>query len=765
MPTSPSNAHDDAPSNGAGDGVGDATGTCPPVDVLEEYIGAPPNDATLDDLVAAHLARCERCTRLVESLRADHEFLLDVGRADRNRIDAIHDAAPRVKSIPGYELGDEIARGGQGVVVRGVQRSTGRAVAVKLLTAGRLATSRQRRRFEHEIEAVSALRHPGIVTLYDGGIADETADGGVPWFAMEFVHGARLDDWTLENRHDRDALVEAFTRIVEAVAAAHRSGVIHRDLKPGNMLVDRDGQPRILDFGLAVAQTGRSEGAAPIERGFVGTLAYAAPEQFDGSIGPVDACTDVYALGIILHEMLTGRRPFEDEGPIEDAIRRRFAAPPTNTDLRASGVDGDLTAIVRRAAAPEPERRYASASALLDDLQRRRTKHPVAARGDGALYLLSRFALRHRVAVASLVVIVLLLVLSTVVASTLLVQRDAQRQRAERSLTVLTESLLAADPLAGPGGPTAIQFIDAVGEQIDGRFGADRAASEAIHRVLGGVALNLGDLDRAGHHFERVLKTQLAADRHDPLAIAAAQHDVARVRFFMGDLESAGELYRDSLETRRRLLGEHHSDVATSLSHLASCLRRLGELDEAELLLRGVLAIRRATGEPHAIAAAINNLGSLQREKGATEAALNAYGESIELLRESVEADDWRLAHVLVNLASVQIDLGYLESATRTLDDANAILKRRVDSSHPKRQVAAIEHVRLLLATGRLDDAHEAISAIAAPIEGAASVHAEVAEAMRRLHAHAKRVKHDAVVERAAELLGIPTTDHPSNGH
>jgi len=776
MSTPPADAPDGAPDGGARR----TAAACPPRDVIEEFFRTqradrapgPEPDGRLARMVDDHVARCDACAELVASIRADDALLRDLARAERGDAFDGGSADRRAPVIPGYDLGDEIARGGQGIVVRGVQRSTGRPVAIKLLTDGRLATSRQRRRFEHEIEAVSALRHPGIVTLYDGGIAEETPDGGVPWFAMEFVRGERLDDWALAMRDDPAAIVEAFTRIVEAVAAAHRSGVIHRDLKPGNILVDGDGQPRVLDFGLAVPDARRDRPArppdapphqlldGPRERGFVGTPAYAAPEQLRPALGPIDARTDVYALGLILHELLVGRRPFEDGRAVADAVALRNEVPPPTAPLRAAGVDADLIAIIRRAAAPSPADRYDSAAALVDDLQRRRTHHPVSARGEAAPYMLGRFARRHRVAVALLAAIAALLIASTIVTSTLLVQRDRQRQRAERSLAALTESLVAADPLAGPGGPTAVQFIDAVAEQLDRRFADDRRAADAIRRVLGGVSLNLGDLPRANLHFEAVLKSQIAAERRDRTAIAAAQHDVARVAFFAGDLDRAEGLYRDSLATRRRLLGGRHPDVATSLIHLASCRRRRGDLGEAESLLREALSIRRAIGEPNAVAATINNLGSLRREMRDLDGAHDDYSEALELLRALVAEDDWRLAHVLVNLASVQIDLDRLAEAALTLAEAERILQERVEPAHPKRLSAELERVRLLVALGEIDAAERAIGDLTPWIESDRRGHAEVVEALHRLREHAARAHHPDIVARLDALSAREVHGH-----
>ena len=322
---------------------------CPEIADLETYTADEG-----DDDFRAHIERCVSCRDRLEEIRRNNEVLSLIRSSAPDRApEQRHGADP-----DGYRAIEEIHRGAQGVVHRAEQTATKRIVALKRLHAGRFATSAQRRRFERELDLIARLRHPNVVDVYDGG---RTSDGG--WFlAMEFVDGVTLDEHLIEpvrSRRDAERVAELFGKICDGIAHAHRNGVIHRDLKPGNVLVDRDGEPRIVDFGLA-REHGQDTLTRPGE--FAGTLAYAAPEQMtlDRS---VDVRTDVYALGAMLYESLTGDRPHDTSGPIRDVIRRITQTEPRAvSSVRADRVvPRDLELIVHTALRRDADRRYDSA--------------------------------------------------------------------------------------------------------------------------------------------------------------------------------------------------------------------------------------------------------------------------------------------------------------------------------------------------------------------------------------------------------------------
>ena len=362
---------------------------CPPVEVLEAIAAG----MTMDGDLSRHLAGCSECRDALTRLRTANDLLDEAAAGIRGLGDAVDE-------VPGYELLREIHRGGQGVVWLAEQDGTRREVAIKMLLAGRFATSRQRRRFEREIEVVASLRHPSIVTVFESGVTV----GGQIYCAMEFVEGATLDAWRKEASPSITDGVQMLERVANAVATAHRRGVIHRDLKPANVLVSPDGIPHVLDFGLARLEnerdTDRAELLATEAGEFLGTFTYAAPEQLSGDPSSVDTRADVYALGLLLFEMVAGERPFPKPASVADLVTHRVEAVAPRLSSRRRGVGRELDLIVARALDPDPARRYETAGDLADDLRRLQDGRPVRARGDSLGYLVWKAVQRHRLPAA-----------------------------------------------------------------------------------------------------------------------------------------------------------------------------------------------------------------------------------------------------------------------------------------------------------------------------------------------------------------------------
>jgi WD40 repeat protein/serine/threonine protein kinase len=408
--------------------------TCPAADELERAI----RSGVVPPELADHLSRCASCRAAELQIRENLAFM--EGVLDRlgpaGTADAMEDRTPPdPELLPGYSLVREIARGGQGIVYEGVQTSTRRRVAVKIIDAGRRGV-RSRRRIEREAEIVAGLRHPNIVTVYHSTPMDD----GRYALAMEYIDGVPIDAWSRSldesGPRDRDACrdavrakLRAMIGVCDAVQYAHQNGVIHRDLKPANVLVDRDGTPRVVDFGIA-----RRLAAAPaITRtgAFAGTLAYASPEQVSGSADAVDTRSDVYSLGLILYELLTMRRPYDTEGSLTGAIANittRDPAPLGNIEPGGAPAGAELEAIVRRAMAKERDRRYQTAGALAADLQNYLDGRLVDARRESSTYILRKTLVRHRVPVtiaAAFVVLLAALAVSTAWSSRRLARQGA----------------------------------------------------------------------------------------------------------------------------------------------------------------------------------------------------------------------------------------------------------------------------------------------------------------------------------------------------
>ena len=301
---------------------------------------------------------------------------------------------PTEVSIPGYEIIRELHRGGQGIVYEAVQLSANRTVAVKVMLEGTLASERSRGRFEREVKLIAHLKHPNIVVLHDSGIAQ-----GRYYFAMDYIRGKPLDMHVRQASLSTLETIGLFLKVCSAVAYAHRRGVIHRDLKPSNILVGEDNEPQVLDFGLAkiigdemaegrdllVTQTGQ----------LMGTLRYMSPEQTVGNPDLIDTRTDVYTLGVILYELLTGKAPYDTKTDLTAALKAIREADPPRASRIQQGVNSELEAVLFKAMHKEQDRRYQTAGEFEQDLRAWIEDRPVTARSDSAFYVLRKLAARH----------------------------------------------------------------------------------------------------------------------------------------------------------------------------------------------------------------------------------------------------------------------------------------------------------------------------------------------------------------------------------
>jgi eukaryotic-like serine/threonine-protein kinase len=281
-----------------------------------------------------------------------------------------------VPEILGYDQLRELARGGQGVVYSAIQQSTKRPVALKVLADTPWA-GRSRLRFDREVELAASLKHPGIVHVYDSG---NTTDGR-RFLAMELIEGQRLDDWAKSDRSWR-RITQAFVTVCDALQHAHQRGVIHRDIKPSNVRVDNDGSAKVLDFGLAreLALDGEAEMTQVTQSGaFMGSLPFASPEQASGENEKVDVRSDVYSLGVVLYNLLTGKFPYDISGSLRNTIERINTSPPLAIRKTVVDAPADLETVLATCLAKEPAARYQSAGALAADLRHVLASEPITA--------------------------------------------------------------------------------------------------------------------------------------------------------------------------------------------------------------------------------------------------------------------------------------------------------------------------------------------------------------------------------------------------
>ncbi|MCK6482528.1 MAG: protein kinase [Phycisphaerae bacterium] len=452
---------------------------CPSIDVLERAVlGAHAAAAPL----RRHVDDCPRCRERARHIRENAALLDDVRAVGAASLTDCLDAAAAPGATPrravadaapdGYEILHELHRGGQGVVYLARHKATHRTVALKMLLQGAFATSRQRRRFEREIELAAALRHPHIVTIFDSG----TTPDGRHYFAMEFIEGPPLDRFLARRRHGVAAgdLLESrlrlFLKLCDAVNHAHQRGVIHRDLKPANILVDAAGEPHVLDFGLAKALgDGALTASADVTRAgeFMGTFAYAAPEQLAGDPNQIDTRTDVYALGVLLYQILTDALPFRVSGSLSEALHHIAEGDPRPPIEVAPLIGDELNTIVLKALSRERDRRYQSAAALQRDIEAHLSGEPIDAKRDSRWYVLRKTARRFRaplgVAAAFLVIVSAAVVCLALLAGRLTRERDraleAERRAEDHTRTLalaLSTSNIERGRSAGRAGNAAL---------------------------------------------------------------------------------------------------------------------------------------------------------------------------------------------------------------------------------------------------------------------------------------------------------------------
>jgi serine/threonine protein kinase len=398
---------------------------CVTVETLKQYhANALPSDQ--HSAVGKHLQGCETCKERDASLIGRHfklvaklreldatqskAYLETITRAKgaHGSAEPAAGAAPSIE-IEGYDLVREISRGGQGVVFEAVQRSTKGQVAIKVLLEGRFASASTRQRFDREIELVAQLRHPNIITIFDSGLTSE----GLPYYVMNYVSGVPLNVYVAKARKPLEDVLDLFKLICEAVQFAHQKGIIHRDLKPSNILVDDHGSPKLLDFGLAKPTRLHADEGLTFSAAIMGTLPYLSPEQTRGNSEEIDTRSDIYSLGVILYEILTGHYPYPVTGQMMDVLRdiaEREPTPPTRRWTRNSGVtkrrsrrlregacpiDDDIQTIILKALAKEPNRRYQSAGEVARDVSNYLRDEPIEAKRDSHFYVLTMLMRRH----------------------------------------------------------------------------------------------------------------------------------------------------------------------------------------------------------------------------------------------------------------------------------------------------------------------------------------------------------------------------------
>jgi tetratricopeptide (TPR) repeat protein/tRNA A-37 threonylcarbamoyl transferase component Bud32 len=547
-------------------------------------------------------------------------------------------AAAGTVAVPGYEILEVLGKGGMGVVYRAQQLGLGRIVALKMIRHAEYADDEERRRFHSEAEAVARLQHPHIVQIHEVG-----KTGELPYFSLEYCSGGSLADQLHGTPWEAQRAARLVQTLAGAVAAAHAAGIVHRDLKPANVLLTADGTPKVTDFGLAkrLDVPGLTATGA-----IVGTPSYMAPEQAGGKGKEVGPAADVYALGAVLYELLTGRPPFRGPTALETVFQVLNEMPVPVRRLQPK-VPRDLETICLKCLEKEPKKRYLSAMALAEDLRRFGAGEPVAARPIGWLGRAVRWA-RRRPAQASVLVLILLVLVGSVVGASLFALHERKRLgQIEKANEILRSVFRDLDPEQEEkeGLPLRVQL----GQRLD-------------------QATKLLEGDAVG----------------DPLVVARLQMDLGETQRNLGYPERAIALQTKARQTFESLLGPDHRDTLTSMSYLAAAYRDAGQQDKALLLYEEVLQkcqVRLGSDHPDTLDNR-NSLALAYQEAGQLDKALPLFEQALEGMKVRLGENDRKTLITMNNLALAYRAAGQLNKAIPLLEEALERIKVSLGPDH-----------------------------------------------------------------------------------
>lgn len=598
------------------------------------------------------------------------------------------------RRVGAWTIRHRIADGGMGAVFLAERADDEyqQTVALKIMTVQLLAKDSVTR-FRAERQILASLSHPNIAKLIDGGSTDEN----LPYLVLEYVDGLPIDQYCDEHQLSIPARLELFTKVCKAVDFAHRNLVVHRDLKPNNILVDTDGEPKLLDFGIAkLLETSSVPQTVAVTREGMRAMTpeYASPEQVRGE--PISVATDVYALGVLLYRLMTGQSPYgvstsmrrDYEAAILDREPRRPSTVVTHPDTDVSvgahrstspqklqrRLAGDLDNIVLHALQKEPERRYATAESLANDISRYLANEPVLARGDDWPYRLRKFVVRNARALAiTFLVVAGIATLSIYYTMRLADERDRANVAAAQSNEVaafLTGLFESASPHEAKGQPiTAVELLEQGRERIEELDEQPKVKAELM-RIMASSMTLIGDLERSIPMLERVLEYKEAEVPRDEISISQTTHNLAEAYRQFGDLEKAEHYERRTLDIATAAFGPDNSNVAYLMARLGVILFDARRSEEALDLEQRALAIMVANGDGET-ANAIDTRGNMSNALS----RLGRHHEAEQILRETIalseKVEGESHPNTIIrrtNLCLVLIRLGRYDEAVEILE-------------------------------------------------------------------------------------------------
>ena len=676
----------------------------------------------------------ERAHWLAERCEGDHElrqevtsFLLHEQDLEGFIEDPILPLAtkdhPARRAIGPYDIVEVLGRGGMGTVYLAERRDEfEQRVALKQME--RALDEDLLQRFQAERQILARLEHPNIARLLDGG----TTEDGRPYFAMEYVEGLPIDRSCDQHRLDLRQRLRLILEVCSALEIAHRNLVVHRDIKPGNILVDSQGVPKLLDFGIAKRLTPDPEqdpeapltapGRQPL------TLQYASPEQVLQL--PISTASDIYSLGVLSFRLLTGSLPYRsrpktlaeaiqrvaDEEPIRPSLRPGLDEDPTAiAALRATDpkglrrhLRGDLDSILLKTLHKAPEERYGSVGRFAEDLERHLEGLPVSARDGTLLYRSGRFFSRHRWALAAALGALLMVIGFTAALFRQLQETARERDRAERVSVFLEDLFQASHPDRSRGtDPTATELLDRGRRALGAGLSENPETRLTLLNTLARTYGSLGRYEEARDLLREAV--DLGREFQSGSKLASAINDLAVAHYWLREFDEAEALYREALELRKK--EGNPANLIKPLNNLASILLSRGEWKEAETLYRRGLELRldRWPADHPNVATSLRSLAMVLLARGELAEARPLLERALEIRRQAQDPKSTGVAAVLVSLGRLFHAEGQLEEAEQALTEALTIRLERLGADHPHVGLTQRDLAAVLLDRGEIPTA------------------------------------------------------------
>jgi eukaryotic-like serine/threonine-protein kinase len=631
-------------------------------------------------------------------------------------------AAARLPSTIGrYRIIRLLGEGGMGAVYEAEQDQPRRRVALKVIKSA-WADRDLLRRFELESQTLGRLHHPGIAQIYEAGAA-ETSFGSQPFFAMEIIQGKPLIEYADSKRPNTQQRLALMIQICEAVEHAHQRGIIHRDLKPGNILVDDAGQPKILDFGLARVTDGDMQATRQTDMGqLLGTLAYMSPEQVTADPLALDTRSDVYALGVILYELLAGRLPYEVSRSVYEVVKTIQQVDPKPLSTINRSYRGDIETIVAKALEKDKTRRYGSAAEMAADIRRYLEDRPIAAKPASTAYQLQKFARRNKVLVGGALAVFLTLVVGVVVSTWQAVRARraevharAEAATAQAIVDFLQNDLLAqasankqAGPKTKPDPDLKVRTaLDRAAERIGGKFEKQPEVEAAIRDTIGQTYDDLGLYPEARQQFERALDLERRTlGPNDPRTLRTLTQ-LGGVASDQSKYPEAEALLTQAVEGQRRVLGPEHRDTLDSMNSLAAVYFKEGKYAQAEASYTQILEVERRVLGPDDIALVrpMNNLALVYDAQGKYAQAETLHGQNLELERRVLGPDHPYTLMTMNNLANLYYAESKYKPAEELHSQATEIYRRVLGPEHPETLRSMANLANVYVGEGKLAEA------------------------------------------------------------